>query len=550
MADKPAVNPWLIAITVSIATFMEVLDTSIANVALPHIAGSLAAGPDERTWVLTSYLVSNAIVIPISGWLSSVFGRKRFYMTCVALFTLSSVACGLAPNLTSLLVFRVLQGIGGGGLAPSEQSILTDTFPPAKLGQAFALYAMAVVVAPAVGPALGGWITDTYSWRWIFFINLPVGLVSLFLTYHLVHDSESAKQEHEEEKKKGFKIDYPGFAFTCLAFGCLQIVMDKGQEDDWFGSNFIVIFTILTAIGFVGLILWETVGTKDPIVDLPLLAHGNMGSSFILMGLLGFVLLATTVLLPQFAQDLLSYDATTAGLTLLPGGLVLVCMAILTGRIMGFVQPKYLMATGVCIVTGAMYYLTNFTTGVSFWNLATARIIMCFGLPMFFVPVNTVAYTNLPPGKSNNASALINLMRNLGGSVGIAVATTMLTRRQQFHQNVLVANLQPSSPNYQRWLHSAGQAAHSVGSAVNGKGGGGGNAMAGQGMTGGMLQGVAGGISPFTSRLSSLNNEVLAQAGVLSYIDVFKIMEVGLVFVLIIILLTKPVKKGQAAAAH
>ena len=547
---KPAVNPWLIAITVSIATFMEVLDTSIANVALPHIAGSLAAGPDERTWVLTSYLVSNAIVIPISGWLSNVFGRKRFYMTCVALFTASSVACGLAPSLGWLLFFRVIQGIGGGGLAPSEQSILTDTFPPAKLGQAFALYAMAVVVAPAVGPALGGWITDTYSWRWIFFINLPVGLLSLFLTHSLVHDGASAKKEHEAEKKRGFKVDYPGFAFTCLAFGCLQVVMDKGQEDDWFGSHFIVFFTVLTAIGFVGLILWETVGTKTPIVDLPLLAKGNMASSFVLMGMLGFVLLATTVLLPQFAQDLLRYDATSAGLTLLPGGVVLVVMAIVTGRIMTKVQPKYIMATGVLIVAGSMYYLTGFDTEVSFWTLAKARIFMCFGLPMFFVPVNTVAYTNLPPGKSNNASALINLMRNLGGSVGIAVATTLLTRRQQFHQNVLVSNLQPSSPNYQRWLHSAGQAAQTVGSAVSGGGVGGGTATAGQGMTGGMMQGVAGGTSPFTGRLSSLNQEVLSQAGVLSYLDVYKVMELGLCVVFVIILLTKPVKKGQAAAGH
>ena len=526
MPDKPAVNPWLIAMTVSLATFMEVLDTSIANVALPHIAGSLAAGPDERTWVLTSYLVSNAIVIPISGWLSSVFGRKRFYMTCVALFTISSVACGLAPNLTMLLVFRVLQGIGGGGLAPSEQSILTDTFPPAKLGQAFALYAMAVVVAPAVGPALGGWITDTYSWRWIFFINLPVGLLSLFLTYHLVHDSAAAKQEHEAEKKKGFKVDYLGFAFTCLAFGCLQVLLDKGQEDDWFNSNFIIIFFIGTVIGLVGLIVWETIGTKDPIVDLPLLGYGNMGSSFVLMGMLGFVLMATTVLLPQFAQDLLSYDATTAGLILLPGGMVLVCMAIFVGRIITKVQPKYIMAVGVSIVCFAMYYLTNFTTQVSFWTLADARVFMCFGLPMFFVPVNTVAYSNLPPGKSNNASALINLMRNLGGSIGIAAATTMLTRRAQFHQNRLISNLTPYSPNYHTFLRMKGIAVTSA------------------------AAGVSGGRGAFSATLQSLYQEVQQQATMLSYLDVFKVMEIGCAIVVVLVLLTRSVKPGKAAAAH
>ena len=530
--EKPAINPWFIAMAVSLATFMEVLDTSIANVALPHIAGSLGAGPDERTWVLTSYLVSNAIVIPISGWLSSVFGRKRFYMTCVMLFTLSSVACGFAPNLTTLLIFRVIQGIGGGGLAPSEQAILTDTFPPAKLGQAFGLYALAVVVAPAIGPSLGGWITDNYSWRWIFFINLPVGLISLFLTYHLVHDSKSAKEEHEQQRKRGYKVDGMGFLFTCLAFGCLQIVLDKGQEEDWLGSHFIQFFFALTIIGIVGLIIWETMVAKDPIVDLPLIAHGNMASSMFLMGMLGFVLLASTVLLPQFAQDILGYDATSAGLTLLPGGIVLCFMAITVGRIVGKVQPKYLMAIGVTIVCLAMANLTNFTAGISFNTLVWARVFMCIGLPMFFVPVNTVAYTNLPKGKSNNASALINLMRNLGGSVGIAVATTMLTRREQFHQTNLVSHLQPSSPNYQHWLHGGGS--------------GGGGSSGGDGL----IAGVHGGISPFTQKLQGLYHQVQVQASVLSYIDVFKIMETALVFVVIVILLTKRVKRGAAPVGH
>ena len=525
MPEKPAHNPWLIAVAVSLATFMEVLDTSIANVALPHIAGSLSAGPDERTWVLTSYLVSNAIVIPISGWLSSVFGRKRFYMTCVALFTASSVACGLAPNLEMLLIFRVMQGIGGGGLAPSEQSILTDTFPPAKLGQAFALYAMAVVVAPAIGPSLGGWITDNYSWRWIFFINAPVGLLSLFATYHLVQDSASAKAEHEREKKRGFKVDYFGFFFTCLAFGALQIVLDKGQEDDWLSSNFICIFIVLTVIGLIGLIVWETMVTDNPIVDIPLMANGNMGSSMFLMGMLGFILLGSTVLIPQFAQDLINYDATTAGLLLLPGGIILTIMAPIVGRLLGFIQPKYIMATGITIIGFAMYYLSNFTTDVSFNALAWARVFMCVGLPMFFVPVNTVAYTDLPPGKSNNASALINLMRNLGSSVGIAFATTLIVRRQQFHQNRLVSNLTPTSSHYHQWL---GTLAHRV--------------------TGPL--GVPGGRGPGTSELVSLSNMVRQQAGMLSYVDVFKVMEICCSIVLVVILTTRKVKKGKAAAAH
>ena len=547
MPDRPAYNPWLIAVAVSLATFMEVLDTSIANVALPHIAGSLSAGPDERTWVLTSYLVSNAVVIPISGWLSSVFGRKRFYMTCVALFTISSVACGLAPNLEMLLVFRVLQGIGGGGLAPSEQSILTDTFPPAKLGQAFALYAMAVVVAPAIGPSLGGWITDNYNWRWIFFINLPVGLLSLFLTYHLVQDSASAKAEHERERKRGFKVDYAGFFFTCLAFGSLQIVLDKGQEDDWLSSNFIRIFVLLTGVGLLGLIIWELFVAEEPIVDLPLIRHGNMGSSMFLMGMLGFILLGSTVLIPQFAQDLLHYDATTAGLLLLPGGIVLTVMAPVVGRLLGFIQPKYIMAVGAAIIGLAMFNLTRFTTDVSFNALAWARVYMCVGLPMFFVPVNTVAYTDLPPGKSNNASALINLMRNLGSSVGIAVATTMITRRAQFHQNRLVGNLTPTSYHYRHWLGTLARGA-------GGEAGGGASGSSGGLATGttanAIVTGVPGGHGPGTSSLASLNQLVQQQAGMLSYIDVFKIMEWCCVVVFVVVLLTRKVKKGKAAAAH
>jgi DHA2 family multidrug resistance protein len=321
-AAKPGVNPWLVAVTISMATFMEVLDTSIANVSLPHIAGSLGAGQDESTWVLTSYLVANAIIIPISGWLSTIVGRKAFYMTCVALFTVSSFLCGIAPSLGFLLLFRVLQGAGGGGLAPSEQAMLADTFPGKYFGQAFAIYGVAVVVAPAIGPALGGWITDNYSWRWIFFMNIPVGLLSLFLTYHLVQDSPAAVEHTRRERAKGIKVDYTGFAFTAVAFGALQVVLDKGQEDDWFGSPFIVGFTIVTVLALAGMIIWETMGTDHPIVDLPLLKNVNLSTSMVLQFIVGFILNSTTVLIPLFVQQMLGYTATDAGFILMPGRLL------------------------------------------------------------------------------------------------------------------------------------------------------------------------------------------------------------------------------------
>src|SRR5580658_8663908 len=309
------VNPWLIAVVVSIATFMEVLDTSIANVSLQHIAGSMSASQDESTWVLTSYLVSNAIVLPISGWLATVIGRKRFYMMCVAMFTASSLLCGFAPSLGWLIVFRIIQGIGGGGLQPSEQAILADTFTPKQRGQAFAVYGIAVVVAPAIGPTLGGWITDNFSWRWIFFINVPVGIISLMLVSHLLKESAASIAQTRAIRSRGFKVDYIGFSFVALGLGSLQVVLDKGQEDDWLSSNFILFFTIVATIGIIGAILWEF-HTEDPIVDLPLLKRFNFAFTNIMMFSIGFILFGTTQLLPQYTQSLLGYTATQAGLVI------------------------------------------------------------------------------------------------------------------------------------------------------------------------------------------------------------------------------------------
>jgi len=431
--SRPKVSPWIIALVVSMATFMEVMDTSIANVALQHIAGTMAADQDESTWVLTSYLVSNAIILPISGWLASVMGRKRFYMCCVALFTVSSFCCGIAPTLDILLICRVFQGAGGGGLAPSEQSILADAFPANLRGQAFALYGMAVVFAPAVGPALGGWITDTYSWRWIFFINIPVGILSLFLTWHLVEDSEGAKKEHESVWRGGLKIDYIGFGLVAIGLGFMQIVLDKGQEDDWFSSPFIRYLAIISAICIIVLIIRELT-IAHPIVDLPLFKNRAFLITNIVMFAVFFVLLSTTQLLPQFVQTLMGYDATKAGLILMPGGFTIMLLMPIAGKLVNKIQPRYLIAFGLLAMSLTMEYMTNFDTQVSFKVIAVARMAQAGSMAFLFVPINTVAYTDLPPGKSNSASAMINLMRNLGGSVGISMANTILARRGQFHQ--------------------------------------------------------------------------------------------------------------------
>jgi DHA2 family multidrug resistance protein len=516
---KPT-NPWLVAVTVSLATFMEVMDTSIANVALRHIAGSVGADQSESTWVLTSYLVSNAIIVPISGWLASVIGRKRFYMGCVAIFTISSFACGLAPTLGILLICRIIQGIGGGGLAPSEQSILTDTFSPEKRGSAFALYGVAVVVAPAVGPALGGWITDTISWRWIFFINIPVGIVSLIMTSLLVEDSPNVKKEHEKAIKGGIKVDYIGFAFIAIGLGCLQVVLDKGQEDDWFGSAFITTFTILSVVGIVGGILWELYGTDKPIVDVPLFRDRGFLFTTLMMFATLFLLQSTTELLPQFVQEILSYNATKAGLTLMPGGFMIMALMPVVGILVRKVQPRYLITFGFLLLAGAMRHLATFEPVVSFRTVALARVFQTAGFAFLFVPINTLAYSDLPEGKSNNASALINLMRNLGGSVGISLGSTLLTRRSQLHQS-RVASLVPStSLAFQARLHH---------------------------MT---SRWVAAGYDSITAgkrAMAGLYHTVQTQAAVIAYIDVFMILMYFSLAAVVLSLFLKRIKLGKAA---
>ena len=444
-------NPYLIAFVVSIATFMEVLDTTIANVALRYIAGGLAVGIDQSTYIVTSYLVSNAIVLSISGWLSTVIGRKRFYMLCVATFAVASLLCGMAWSLQALVVFRILQGLGGGGMATSEQAILADSFPPHKRGQAFAIYGIAVVVAPVIGPTLGGWISDTYSWHWVFLINVPMGLLSLFLVGTLVNEPSSAEEERRELLKNGLRVDYIGFILVAIGLGSLEFVLDEGQRNDWFGSNLILSFALTAAFCLIALVLWELM-RDDPIVDIRLLGQRHFGACFLLMLGTGAIVIATTQILPQLVQTELGYTAMLAGLVLSPGGVVTMIMMPVTGRLIGLVQPKYLLVAGASIAALSMWHLTGLTGDISYGYAALSRVYLAFGLPLLFLPVTTASYQGIPPEKTNQASALINVARNLGGSMGVAMVQTVWQQRQQFHQSRLVEHIVPSDVGYQQTI--------------------------------------------------------------------------------------------------
>ena len=434
-------NPWLIAVLVAFAAFMEVLDTSIANVALPYIGGNLGASTDQSTWILTSYLVSNAVVLPISGWFSNLLGRKRFFMLCLTIFTISSFLCGIAPSLGAIIFFRVLQGAGGGGLQPLAQAILADSFPPEKRGLAFALYAVTVIVAPTVGPTLGGWITDNYSWRWIFFINIPVGILSLLLVYRVIDDPPWAKL------KAGVaaRIDYIGISLLVLGVGALQIMLDKGQEDDWFGSRFIATLAVLAVVGLVSLVIWEWFH-KDPIIDVRMYRNWNFVQANIMIFILGLVLFAALVMLPLFLQSLLGYTAQSAGLVLSGGGLFLLFMTPVIGVLSGKIQARYLIAFGWLTVALGMFISSReLQLGLSFRSAAWLRVFQVVGLSFLFVPINLVSFIGIPAEKSGSVAGLINFMRNIGSSVGTSMVTTVIARRAQVHQVYLVGNISPGS---------------------------------------------------------------------------------------------------------
>jgi MFS transporter, DHA2 family, multidrug resistance protein len=440
----PQINPWLIAATVITATFMEVLDTSVANVALPHIAGNLSAGVDESTWVLTSYLVSNAIVLPLTGWLSTLFGRKRFFIFCVVTFTISSLLCGLAPSLGTLVLARVIQGAGGGGMQPLSQAILVDSFPRHKQGMAMAIYGMGVVVAPTLGPTLGGWITDNYSWRWIFLLNVPVGILSVIMISILIVDPATIVRK---TFKDGLKIDFLGLGFLTVGLGLLQIVLDKGERDDWFGSPFILWSTVIAVAALAALIIRELM-TDHPVIDLHLFKDRNFAISTFMMYILGVVLYGTTLLLPILLQTLMGYTAMQSGMVLLPGGLVLLAILPFVGFLLGRFQPRWIVITGLCIMAAGLFQLSHLDLNAGLREPINDWIISRMGTAFLFVPINVMAFYFVPAGKMNNASGLINLARNVGASTGISFVTTMLDRRAQFHQSVLGVNLQPGNPHY------------------------------------------------------------------------------------------------------
>ncbi len=452
---KPKHNPWAIALTVTLATFMEVLDTSIANVALPHMAGDLSASADESTWVLTSYLVSNAMVLPISAWLATRFGRKRFYMTCVALFGISSFLCGLAPSLGALVFFRILQGIGGGGLAPSEQAILADTFPPAMRGMAFAVYGMAVVVAPAIGPTVGGWITDNYSWRWIFYINIPVVILSLFLAGRLVEDPPYLKVERK--KARGVPVDWIGLGLITTAIGCLQVVLDKGQEEDWFSSHWITLTLAVAAIALVVWIVWEW-HHPVPIVDVKLFKRRNFATAMFFTFVLGIVLFSTTVVIPQFLQSLLGYSAMKAGEALAGGGLVMLLMMPVAGFLVSRMDPRIMMAAGFGATAWALSFMvSHLTLGIDFGTAAMLRTFQAAGLAFIFLPSNTLAYLGIPREKNNQVSGMNSFVRNIGGSVGIALITTFITRQSQKHLTFMTQHAKPGEPAFDNMVNGLAQ---------------------------------------------------------------------------------------------
>jgi DHA2 family multidrug resistance protein len=447
-----AVNPWFIALVVMIATFMEVLDTSVANVALPHIAGDLSATVDEATWVLTSYLVANAVVLPLGGYLGGIFGRKRFYMTCVGLFTISSMLCGLAPSLPWLIFFRICQGLGGGALQPTSQAILVENFPHEKRGAAMALYGMGVVLAPIVGPVLGGWITDNYSWHWIFLINIPVGILSLFLTYRMVHDPPTLKRV---SLKEGFQVDYLGIGILTLGLASLEIVLDEGQRRDWFASNLIVVCAVLATACLVGVIFYLL--RKDhPILDLRLLKDRNYAVATVMLFVLGFVLYGSLALLPIFLQTLLGYTASLSGWILSPGGVVILLMMPVVAFLLRYLDTRWLITFGFVTCGAGLLWMARFNLEVPFDTAMYSRCLQSLGLAFLFVPMNVTAFQNVPMDKTSYATGMLNLVRNIGGSTGIALVSTILARRGQFHQANLVGNMHPSSLQYQGFLNGAG----------------------------------------------------------------------------------------------
>src|SRR5215813_5265831 len=508
---KPSFNPWLIAASVMLATFMEILDTSVANVALPHIAGNLSATPEEATWVLTSYLVSNAIILPTANWFGLRFGRKRFLIVCIIIFTLSSALCGAAANLGMLIVARIFQGAGGGALQPIAQAVLMESFPAEKRGSAMAVFGLGVVVAPIIGPTLGGWITDNYSWRWIFYINIPIGIVATFMCNMFIEDPP-----YIGEQRPG-RIDYIGFGLMAVALGALQLVLDKGQEDEWFASSFITSIAIISAVALILFVFWE-LRTREPIVDLTVIVNRNFAVGTSLMIAMGVVLYGTIALLPLFLQTLMGYPAVASGMAVSPRGFGAITSMLIVGRLINRVRGRYLVMFGFSVLAYSIYLFSKINLEISISSIVWPNIISGFAMGFVFEHLTTMALGTLDNKQMGNATGVFNLMRNTGGSVGIATVTTLLARGAQTHQATMVSHLTPYDPIFQQRV---AQLAAGFGGA--------GNATATQ-KAYGALYGV-----------------LIRQATVLSYIDIFRLLSSLCVLCVPMTLLFKHVKRKAGA---
>ena len=512
-------NPWLILGVISIATFMTTLDSSIANVALNHIAGSTGSSYDEATWVLTTFLVAQAAITPISGWLADVFGRKRYYMFSVALFTFASFLCGISQDLTTLVLARILQGIGGGGLAPVEQSMLVDTFSPKQRSLAFAGYGIVVIAGPTIGPTLGGWLTDNYSWHWCFLINIPVGALSLLLVNLFVDEPKAVIERRKELTRNGIKFDFPGFVLVALFLGALEITLDRGQRLDWFSSPVIQVTSVVALISFAIFIPWELT-RKDPVVKLRMFGSRNFAAASAMLLVVGLLIFGTAQFIPQLLQQVIGYTATNAGLALTAGGAVTILFMPIAGLLSSKVDARLLVGFSFIMQAVAFWNFTFLDTQLSFGSVAAARAFQSFSLPFLFVPITSIAYVGLRPEQSNQASALMNVMRNLGGSIGISMVQTLTEQRQQFHQARYVESLSPLNPNYVNGLNQMSQQLQNAGQPA---------AFVNQ------------------QALSQIYNTLNQQAGMLSYIDAFKLLMVITLCCLPLLLLMQGPQKGASA---